>query len=216
MSEVSDGPSPDQHSPVRLSHDRIWAAIDGLAQRHGLSPSGLARRAGLDATSFNRSKRIGSDGRRRWPSTESVAKILDATGTDLDAFLQLSLAGGGGRSAVPLVTSTQAGVLTPSGLPDGVGEEMVFPDLDAGRCFAIEVQGDALAPAYRDGDLVVVSATVSPRKGDRVVARLAEGGWAAGELVRRTARVTDLAGGAARTVPNEAIVWIARVMWVRL
>ncbi|HOV05280.1 MAG TPA: helix-turn-helix transcriptional regulator, partial [Kaistiaceae bacterium] len=29
-----------------LSHAQVWAAIDALAERYGLSPSGLARRAG--------------------------------------------------------------------------------------------------------------------------------------------------------------------------
>ncbi len=52
-----------------LSHEQIWTAIDRLAERHGYSPSGLARRSGLDATSFNRSKRIGADCRMRWRST---------------------------------------------------------------------------------------------------------------------------------------------------
>ena len=73
-----------------FSHDRIWAAIDALAERHRLSPSGLARRAGLDPTSFNKSKRQGVDGRQRWPSTESIAKVLDATGASIDEFFTLS------------------------------------------------------------------------------------------------------------------------------
>ena len=72
-----------------LSHERIWSAIDALAARHGLSPSGLARRAGLDPTTFNKSKRNAADGRPRWPSTESLSKILDATNTGLDAFTAL-------------------------------------------------------------------------------------------------------------------------------
>ena len=72
-----------------LSHDRIWAAIDRLAERYGMSASGLARKSGLDATSFNRSKRTSPDGRDRWPSTESVAKVLRATGASLDEFLRL-------------------------------------------------------------------------------------------------------------------------------
>jgi phage repressor protein C with HTH and peptisase S24 domain len=72
-----------------LTHLQIWNAVDSLAERHGLSSSGLARKAGLDSTTFNRSKRIGSDGRLRWPSTESIAKALEATGDSLDAFMEL-------------------------------------------------------------------------------------------------------------------------------
>jgi phage repressor protein C with HTH and peptisase S24 domain len=64
----------------RLTHTRVWTAIDALARRYSLSPSGLAKRAGLDPTSFNKSKRITGEGRRRWPTTESIAKVLEATG----------------------------------------------------------------------------------------------------------------------------------------
>jgi 2-hydroxychromene-2-carboxylate isomerase len=85
---------------VMLSHERIWSALDALAERHGLTASGLARRAGLDPTAFNKSKRRGADGRDRWPSTESLAKVLDATGSSLDDFM--SLVGGGQRSAMQM------------------------------------------------------------------------------------------------------------------
>jgi phage repressor protein C with HTH and peptisase S24 domain len=64
-----------------LTHDRIWAAIDALANRAGLSPSGLALRAGLDATAFNRSKRFAEGGRPRWP--------LAATGVSLREFAEM-------------------------------------------------------------------------------------------------------------------------------
>ena len=63
-----------------MKHEDVWRAIDTLAAEHGLSASGLAKRSGLDATTFNPSKRTMPDGRARWPSTESVAKVLDATG----------------------------------------------------------------------------------------------------------------------------------------
>jgi len=75
--------------PRTLTHSGIWSAIDALAAARGLSPSGLARRAGLNPTTFNRSKRIASDGRKRWPSTESIAKILETTGASLDEFVAL-------------------------------------------------------------------------------------------------------------------------------
>lgn len=72
------------------NHESVWSAIDALAARHGLSPSGLARKAGLDATAFNPSKRHGNDRRPRWPSTESISKVLTATGETLDTFVGLA------------------------------------------------------------------------------------------------------------------------------
>src|SRR5438270_361409 len=93
-----------------LTHQQIWAAIDALAAAHGLSPSGLARRAGLDATTFNKSKRSSSGGRLRWPSTESVAKVLEATGTALEDFLGMVRANAPAkRPTIPLIGFAQAG-----------------------------------------------------------------------------------------------------------
>src|SRR5512136_1591975 len=76
-------------APRHLTHDQIWTALDRLAARAGLSPSALAKRAGLDPTTFNKSKRVTSDGRERWPSTESIAKALAATGSSIENFVQL-------------------------------------------------------------------------------------------------------------------------------
>ncbi|MET0258575.1 MAG: helix-turn-helix transcriptional regulator [Methylobacterium sp.] len=208
-----------------LSHDQIWMAIDRLAERYGYSASGLARRAGLDATSFNRSKRIGPDGRKRWPSTESVSKVLAATGASLDDFLRLIVARDGPlRTMVPLIGMTQAGagrLFTDEGMPAGGPgwEEIEFPDLGGDRAFALEVQGDSMAPLYRDGDVLIVSPTASVRKGDRVVARLSSGEVLAKELRRRTARTVELASlnpeHEDRVVPVAEIAWMVRVMWVR-
>ena len=72
-----------------LTHAQIWTALDRLAARAKLSPSGLAKRSGLDPTTFNKSKRITPDGRARWPSTESVAKALAATSVSVESFVSL-------------------------------------------------------------------------------------------------------------------------------
>src|SRR6267378_2757549 len=72
-----------------LTHADIWNAVDRLAARAGLSASGLAKKAGLDPTTFNKSKRITPEGRNRWPSTESIAKSLQATGVTVDTFVSL-------------------------------------------------------------------------------------------------------------------------------
>src|SRR6266481_6253586 len=79
-----------QKAQRMLTHDQIWTALDRLAGRAGLSASGLAKRAGLDPTTFNKSKRVTSDGRERWPSTESVAKALAAANASIDSFVQLT------------------------------------------------------------------------------------------------------------------------------
>lgn len=76
-----------------LSHAQIWFAIDRLAVEKGYSTSGLARRAGLDPTTFNKSKRFSADGKERWPSTESIAKILTITGTDFVTFAGYAVSG---------------------------------------------------------------------------------------------------------------------------
>jgi len=76
-----------------FSHKDIWQAIDALARIHGLSTSALAKRAGLDATSFNKSKRVTASGRPRWPSSESLSKVLACTSTSLDEFTALITAG---------------------------------------------------------------------------------------------------------------------------
>lgn len=208
-----------------LSHARIWTAIDQLADRYGLSASGLARKAGLDATSFNRSKRKGPDGRDRWPSTESVAKILNATGAGLEEFLRLVEPGeASGRARVPLVGMAQAGsgrLFSDDGMPTGGPgwEEVEFPDLPGERVFALEVQGDSMKPLYRHGDIVLVSRTAAVRKGDRVVVRTVHGEVMAKELKRRGHKGIELTSlnpdHPDLVVPHAEIDWMGRIMWAR-
>jgi CheY-like chemotaxis protein len=69
-----------------FTHGQIWHAIDALAHHRGWSTSRLAVRAGLDATALNPSKRTGRDGKPRWPSTETIAKLLSVTGTSPTRF----------------------------------------------------------------------------------------------------------------------------------
>ena len=209
-----------------LSHGEIWRAIDALAERFDMTPSAMARMAGLDPTSFNRSKRgsAETDGRPRWPSTESLAKLLEATGVNFSEFAALTertqppiAAGGRGAPLIGLSQAGQEGFFDAAGLPVGSGwDEVAAPDLGEGL-FALEVSGDALAPVYRDGDRLLVSPTVEPRKGDRVVARTHAGEVLVRELGRVTARTVELlALGRAesdRVLARDSLAWIARIVW---
>lgn len=208
-----------------LTHPQIWAAIDRLAERYGLSASGLARKAGLDATSFNRSKRTSPEGRHRWPSTESVSKVLAATGASLEEFMQLIQPEREvPRATVPLVGLAQAGagrLFSEDGMPTGGAgwEEVEFPDLSGEKFYAIEVAGDSMLPLYRDGDVLIVSPTAGVRKGDRVVVRTNGGEVMAKEVKRRTAKSVELRSlnpeHEDRVLALRDLAWMARVMWAR-
>jgi phage repressor protein C with HTH and peptisase S24 domain len=180
-----------------LTHPQIWRAIDALAARHGLSPSGLARLAGLDPTTFNKSKRGAANGKQRWPSTESLAKVLAATGAGLDEFTALVGEGRAVRTRMaPLIGMAQAGnagFFDDSGFPAGSGwEDIAFPDNPDPNCYALEIAGESMAPVYRDGDRILVSPAANVRRGDRVVVKTHAGEVLAKALARITAQRLEL------------------------
>jgi len=205
-----------------LRHSDIWRAIDRLAERHGTSPSGLARQAGLDATTFNKSKRVTGDGKLRWPSTESLAKALRATGASLGEFL--ALMGDDGPTVsqrIPVIGYAQAGeagFFDDGGYPVGQGwDEVTFPHLGDPGAYALEVTGDSMEPVYRDGDIIVVSPGASVRRGDRVVVKTLEGEVMAKELRRQSARRLELGSlndaHEDRVLPLDQVAWVARIVW---
>jgi phage repressor protein C with HTH and peptisase S24 domain len=205
-----------------LTHAQIWSALDRLAARSGLSASALAKRAGLDPTTFNRSKRITPDGRPRWPSTESVAKALAATGTTIDSFVGLiTESGGAATQAVPLIGFAEAGVggyFDDGGFPVGKGwDEIAFPAVNDEHAYALEISGDSMIPAYRDGDVIIVSPGAPIRRGDRVVVKTKKDEVMVKELKRRTSKSIELQSINAehpdRTLAISDVVWIARIVW---
>jgi phage repressor protein C with HTH and peptisase S24 domain len=204
-----------------LTHEQIWTALDRLAERAGLSPSGLAKRSGLDPTTFNKSKRITPDGRERWPSTESVAKALAATNSSIDTFVQLIGDGTRALQSVPLLGFAQAGsggYFDDGGLPSGKGwDEVALPSVSDEHAYALEISGDQMWPAYRDGDVIVVSPGTPIRRGDRVVVKTRGGEIMVKELKRRTAKTLELQSlnpvHVDRTLAAADVEWIARIVW---
>lgn len=205
-----------------LTHSQVWNAIDNLAKRSGLTPSGLAKKSGLDPTTFNKSKRITPEGRPRWPSTESVAKALAATGTRVETFMGLlSETGKAPVSHVPLIGFAQAGAggyFDDAGFPVGKGwEEIAFPSVTDEHAYALEISGDSMKPAYRDGDIIIVSPSAPVRRGDRVVAKTRNGEVMVKELRRKTSKSVELKSLNSehrdRTLPASDILWIARIVW---
>jgi phage repressor protein C with HTH and peptisase S24 domain len=211
-----------------LSHERIWAAIDTLAARYDLSASGLARKAGLDPTTFNRSKRVGVDGRPRWPSTESISKILEATGEQLEAFLGVMSVQAPPPEFdrpfrhVPLIGFAQAGAggfFDDGGFPAGQGwDEVAFPQTTKIEgVYALKVSGESMMPLYRHGDVIVVSPTEPCERGDRVVVRTRDGEVMAKVLARKTSKLVELVSlnpdHPNRSLNLRDVDWMARIIW---
>jgi phage repressor protein C with HTH and peptisase S24 domain len=209
-----------------FTHEEVWRGIDRLARHHGLTASGLARRAGLDPTTFNPSKRITKEDKPRWPSTESLAKILTATGTPFSAFVaMMSDETGAGVEApsqrmrcVALDQAGRANLFDDAGFPVGSDwDEIDFPNLDDRHAYALEVHGNAMAPTYRDGDLLIVSPGANIRRHDRILLKPAKGKLVAGLLLRRTAQRIELApfaeGEEIKRFAIGDIGWLARIVW---
>ncbi|MCA3650074.1 MAG: helix-turn-helix transcriptional regulator [Methylobacterium sp.] len=202
-----------------LTHSQIWTAIDTLAQRHGLTPSALAKRAGLDATTFNRSKRQGADGHPRWPSTESIAKILAATGVGVDEFLAI-ITSEPGPSHLPFQFADHltADAFDDEGRPQGAGWDRIEPLQGLrGDAFAIGLACDRFAPAYKQGDMIIASPSAPRRRGDRVLLLATDGSLMIGELGLETAMQVRLRGLSGEELPahkTKDIRLLARILWL--
>ncbi len=210
-----------------FTHADVWRGIDRLAKQHGMTPSGLARRAGLDPTTFNPSKRTTKQNKSRWPSTESLAKILTATSTPFDSFVALMT----DRPAQPAQPPSQRlrclaidqaereRRFDDAGFPIGDDwDEIDFPNLEGSHAYALEIRGDGMLPTYRDGDLLVVSPVAGIRRHDRVLMKTVAGALLPGVLQRRTAQRIELAPfgdpAGARVFPIKDVAWLARILWV--
>ena len=210
-----------------MKHEDIWRALDTLAAEHGMSTSGLARRAGLDPTTFNPSKRRMPDGRERWPSTESLAKVLRATGTELGQFTALVTgaralpAGARGARRIPLIGLAQAGAdgfFDDGGYPVGGGwDEVGLPEIADPNAYALEIAGDSMEPVFRDGDVVIASPAAPIRRGDRVVVRTRAGEVMTKQLQRRSARRVELhslnPAHPSYSFELVDVAWMHRIVW---
>lgn len=218
---------PAQQRGAMMRHEDVWRALDTLAAESGMSVSGLARRAGLDPTTFNVSKRRMPDGRARWPSTESIAKVLDATGASLETFSALVSGARAipterpGPRRMPLIGLAQAGssgFFDDGGFPAGSGwDEVSIPDIGDPHGYALEISGDSMEPVFRDGDTIVVSPAAPIRRGDRVVLRTLRGEVMAKQLVRRSARRIELASlnpaHPGYSFELGEVAWMHRIIW---
>ena len=124
-------------------------------------------------------------------------------------------------SNVPLIGFAEAGAggyFDDGGFPVGKGwDEIAFPSVTDEHAYALEISGDSMQPAYRDGDVIVVSPAAPVRSGDRVVVKTKDGEVMVKELKRKTAKSIELkslnADTATARLPMSDVLWIARIVW---
>ena len=205
-----------------LSHGEIWGAIDRLALKLSISPSRLARDAGLDATSFNKSKRITPAGKPRWPSTESISKVLRTVDMGFEDFACMAKNKGASGPAIPVIGLAQAGdegFFDDAGFPcGGSWEDVRIPGELDDNVYALEIAGDSMDPVLRAGDKVLVAPNANVRRGDRVVVKTLEGEVMAKELRKLTESVVELTSlnpeYEDRKLARKDVQWIGRIIWV--
>ncbi len=203
-----------------MRHEDVWRALDTLAAEKGLSPSGLARAAGLDPTAFNRSKRTSQAG-LRWPSTESLSRVLSATGASLESFTALvggarALAGAGRQRArhlplLPLSRLLEAELFDAAGYPAAHGwERTEVPQPGDPHSYAVHLDDARFEPVFRDGGILIMSPDAPIRPGDRVLVRDDAGinAFVAGTPYRPL----DRRGGEIAKRPE----WAHRIVWASL
>ncbi len=208
---------------MEFGFNEIWRGIDSLAKSKGMTPSGLAGKAGLNPTTFNKSKREGSDGRKRWPSTESLNKVLEATGVSMLDFLSLAMGKDmtSPRFSIPLIKLNDAdkdGVFSVLGEPlnEGEWDAIEFPGVSS-KIYAIEISGDLFSPLYQDGTILISAVTKDLRKGDKIIIKLSNGSIILGELRRQSLRQLDIfslaSTGEEISLNLQEILWTSRVLW---
>jgi phage repressor protein C with HTH and peptisase S24 domain len=203
-----------------FTHKEIWHAIDTLAERLSTSPSGLARRAGLDPTSFNPSKRHSANDKPRWPSTESLSKLLQAVDISFKDFAALTERTEG-QTTVPVIGMAQAGdqgFFDDSGYPVGAGwDEINIEHLANENAYALQIVGDSMDPVFRAGERVIVAPGLEVRRGDRIILKTHDGEVMAKELIKMTAKSVHLHSANPeyedRILDRREVLWMGRIVW---
>ncbi len=197
-----------------FNHSDIWNAIDRLAIVKGYSPSGLAKLAGLDPTTFNKSKRITSAGKLRWPSTESISKILFVTNTPLEEFMTF-LNGEAMEihyNHLPYLNEENANDLE-NALHKSTEKFAFFPN-DKNKHLAFEILSDSLGSSYPAGTILILEIETEHRRKDKLLIHMNDGSFYIGTLKTETSNRLLLDGPENEiTIYKDDIDWSARILW---
>jgi len=170
-----------------FTHNEIWSALDRLAQAYSTSPSGLAKLAGLDPTTFNKSKRRSGTGKN--------APLIGLAQAGNDGFFDDSgFPKGAGWEEIDL--------------PAGRSEGMYVLEISGESMAPVFRHGEKVIVAphanVRRGDRVVVKTL----EGEILAKELNRMTETYIELLSVNSDYED------RLLARKDVAWIARIMWV--
>lgn len=203
-----------------MKYENVWDAVDKLAMSRGLSPSGLARLAGLDATTFNKSKRVRPDGKNRWPSLDSLNKLLEVCNLSFEQFYNMSNREdekeGNSIPFIKLSKLEENHEIEDKVLKTPEWNKVIFPDLKDAM-YAVDIDTNDYEPLYRNGSMIVLTGNSDIRNGDRVAIFMEDHKLLLKQFIRRTPSklmVTDLNDNLKETaVAIAEIRLINRIIW---
>lgn len=200
-----------------MKYEQVWNAIDKLAQINGMSPSGLAKKAGLDSTTFNKSKRIRPDGKKRWPSLDSINKILEVCNTSFEEFYNIGKTeiDADIQSSIPYIKFSK--LSTTENLIDTSGWGKIrFPDT-ADNLYAVDIDVVDFEPFYRKNSVVIISKNSDIRRSDRVIIVKNNGEILLSQFIKRTAKTVEISdvldGDNEKNINISDIKIINRIVW---
>ena len=204
-----------------FSHKDIWLAIDRLAESRGYSASGLAKQAGLDPTSFNKSKRVSADGKPRWPSTESISKVLAVTGLTMSDFSEFTDSANSNAPSHGVPYIEYSALSSKLFDKDGAPKTKLWPlkdieGVNGPNCFTIEVDEASSDNIYNKGSLLVVLHTAKYKKNNIVVLNTKGDEFIIGKLITKNDDSYEIeinSNEAPLIISTSNIRWISRVIW---
>ena len=204
-----------------MKYETVWSAVDNLAESLGLTVSGLAKKSGLDSTTFNKSKRIRPDGNKRWPSLDSINKVLEYCNITFEEFYNYGN-NYDGHSNVQTIPFARLSNCLISIMPDGNApdtsqwEKMAFP-IRMNGAYALEVDTTEYDPTYKKGTTILVQKNSKIRHGDRIAIFMNDGNKILAEFAFRKSQTIELHSLANHSdilsVKIDDIAFINRIAW---
>ena len=204
-----------------MKYDTVWSAVDNLAKSLGMSPSGLAKKSGLDSTTFNRSKRKRPDGKNRWPSLDSLNKVFEFCNITFEEFYKYGETDNPPENLNTIPYIKLSGVSKREYCQDGEictanWETICFPD-GTKNLYAMEIDNTDYAPLYKFGTTLILAKHSEIRRNDRVAVFKKDGAFLLAEFIRRKPRTLELQN---LTAPEESfseniddILFLSRIVW---